>query len=454
MPGAARAMVPGAARAMEPLDREAFAALMARFEPFGQAPSLAVAVSGGADSLALTFLLDDWIGARNGRLVALTVDHGLRAESKREARWVAARLRGRGPEHRILTWRPEARPEANIQAAARAARIALLTAWCVRHHVPFLALAQHRDDQAETLLLRLGRGSGLDGLAAMPARAESAGVALLRPLLSVPKARLEATLRARGQDWIEDPSNRNRRHGRARLRALLPDLATEGLTPERLAATAARLGRARAALEDRVTARLAEAVFLHPAGFARADAARLLAGPEEVALRALGRLVQCVGGQAHTPRLDRLERLLARLRDESASATLGGCGLLRRGGGAPGLLVVREAGRIAPEPLGGRKALHWDGRFELAFKHEFVSRDMILTGLAGAGARPEGLRDLVRAAAFPPAARGALPALMDRRGLAAVPHLGFWRDRRARNAVKHCRFAPKNSLSSTGFTVA
>ena len=237
---------------------------MAALGPFEPGPVIAVGVSGGADSLALALLVKGWAAKRGGRVVALTVDHGLRVGSAREAREVARWLKRRGLEHHVLRWQG-AKPRTGIPAAARAARYRLLTDWCRRAGVLHLALGHHLEDQAETFLLRLARGSGVDGLAAMAPVTELGGVRLLRPLLDVEKERLRASLRRRGQEWIEDPSNADPGFARTRMRAQLPELAAEGLTPGRLATTAARMARARNALEAEVARNLAYAVDLHPA---------------------------------------------------------------------------------------------------------------------------------------------------------------------------------------------
>src|SRR5262245_11003154 len=179
---------------------------MARLGPFERAPHIAVAVSGGPDSLALTLLLAEWAQARGGRVDALTVDHRLRPESATEAaqvgRWLAPLP---GVTHHILPW-SDPKPETGIQAAARDARYRLLAAHCRDHAILHLCVAHHRDDQHETHRLRAGHGSGPIGLAGMSAIRPLEGVRLLRPLLGVAKAELVALLEARGQSWIADPS--------------------------------------------------------------------------------------------------------------------------------------------------------------------------------------------------------------------------------------------------------
>ena len=250
-----------------------FVRLMAPAGPFEPAPHLALAVSGGSDSLALCLLADAWSRRRKGRITALTVDHGLRPESAAEAKQVARWLKARGIVHFILPWRGP-KPERGVQAAARAARMARLVGWCSRHHVLHLLSGHQLEDQAATVLLRLCAGSGGNGLAAMPLVQDldapgGGSVRLIRPLLSVPELRLKAVLRDRTQAWIDDPSNRNSAYARTRLAAALGVLGREGMAATRLARTARRLGQDRAALDTACGDLLARAAAPHPAGFAR-----------------------------------------------------------------------------------------------------------------------------------------------------------------------------------------
>src|SRR5262249_55753975 len=180
-------------------------------------PFISVAVSGGPDSLALTILADRWARERGGRLAALTVDHGLRPESAEEARTVGAWLSARGVAHDVLVW-SNPKPATGIQEAAREARYRLLAEWCRAQGCLHLLTAHHREDQAETYLIRKRADSGVDGLAGMSAVREIAGLRLVRPLLRVPKARLVALLDEEGQSFLSDPSNRNPVFERARLR--------------------------------------------------------------------------------------------------------------------------------------------------------------------------------------------------------------------------------------------
>jgi tRNA(Ile)-lysidine synthase len=437
-----------------PLSATEFAALMAPLGPFETRPALAVAVSGGADSMALCLLADDWVRARGGSVTALTVDHGLRPEASAEAQRVAAWLGPRGIAHETLIWRPP--PDTrNIQAAARAARHALLRSWCDKTGCLHLLTAHHLDDQAETFLLRLARGSGLDGLAAMAALRETPECRLVHPLLTVPHRRLVSFLRAAGQDWIEDPSNVDPRYARVRLRRGTALLADEGLSPARLAATTRRLGRARAALEVEVGRVLARAIALHPGGFARLDTAKLFSTTPEIALRALAQLIATIGGADYTPRLERLERLGGALARPLAAGrtltgrTLGGCRFLPWRGT---ILVCREPAAVAPAlPLPPGVTIHWDRRFSARLAASAPS-DLSIGPLGDFRDDPA----LKKAAAcLPGAVRSSLPAIHDLVGIAAVPHLHYVRSGREgiANDIVALSFRPERSLTGPGFTV-
>ncbi len=391
---------------------------MRGFEPFESKPILAAAVSGGPDSMALCLLADRWARARGGRVLALTVDHRLRPESGKEARQVARWLKARGIAHRVLVW-DAPKPGANVAALARDARYRLMIAEATRRGILHLLLAHHRDDQAETLLLRLARGSGVDGLAAMSPQVELAELRLLRPFLPVPKSRLIATLKAIRQDFVDDPSNRSAASARARLRQPLAAIADAGLTVRRLADTAGRMGRARQALEQATAALAARAVAIHPHGFASLDAAMLFRSPEELVLRLLAHVLMAVAGAAYPPRLENLEALaLALAAPGFRGSTLHGCRILPRGAG---LLICREpaaAEGLLKLPAG--QWIHWDGRFAvLARAGSGLSVGALgEAGWAALGSAAAALGGIPRPAAL------TLPAIWAGKRLVAVPSLG------------------------------
>jgi tRNA(Ile)-lysidine synthase len=421
--------------------------------PFESRPRIAVAVSGGSDSMALTLLAADWSKRHGGEIIAVTVDHGLRAEAATEARQVGRWLRQWRVGHRVLRWHPPTDLAGGVQAAARDARYRLLTDWCRRHRILHLAVAHQREDQAETFLLRLARGSGLDGLAAMAPVAERDGVRLIRPLLPVTRARLRATLTAARQPWIDDPSNENPAHARVRMRRLMPALAADGLDAARLAATATHLGRARAILDDQVAALFAAAAAVFPAGYVRLDLDRLQSASTEVALRALAHCLLTVGGAGYAPRLERLERLHRAIRDGrlGGGATLAGCRVLPRRGM---LLVCREPAMVVEEvalELGG--SVLWDGRFRVEMGKAGAGARLVLRRLGADGWAALAARDpALRRHPIPPPVRPSLPAVWARTGLVAVPHLDICLGDRHINAT--ALFLPPAPLARTRFTVA
>jgi tRNA(Ile)-lysidine synthase len=307
-----------------PLEAAEFERLMAPFEPFERAPIVAVAVSGGRDSLALALLAEEWASARGGRIAGLIVDHALRPESASEAAATAALLGRHGCEAEILRW-SEAKPRAGLQEAARVARYRLLREACRRRGVLHLLVAHHADDQAETVAMRAARQSGPDGLAGMSAALELPEVRLLRPLLGVPRSRLTATLVARGVPWIDDPSNADPRFERARLRVGHP---TTGQAAD----------RGRPARELRLAAVAVEALGVTSAGEVAIDRSAFVHLGRDQQERLLSRVVQAVGGGDHPPRRDRLERAAGRLcgsvmRGKSGIAqdfTLSACRLVLR----------------------------------------------------------------------------------------------------------------------------
>lgn len=290
-------------------------------------PAVVLAVSGGPDSTALLHLMARWRAALRPapRLVAVTVDHGLRAEARAEARAVKRLAKTLAVEHAILTWKGP-KPATGIQEAARQARYQLLHAAARRSGARCVVTAHTLDDQAETVLFRLARGSGLAGIAAMAPEvplavatanragaARGDGVRLVRPLLEVPKARLIATLRAAGIPWAEDPGNSDPRFARARLRELMPALATEGLTPRCLARLARRVRRSEAALESVAAGAAARLGGAGPGTTVVWDSADWHLLPEEIALRLLGRAIAAVGteGPVEFGKLETLYEALA-----------------------------------------------------------------------------------------------------------------------------------------------
>ncbi len=299
------------------------------FDPLAQASTLILAVSGGPDSTALLMLAARWRAARKAgpKLLAVTIDHGLRPQAAREAGAVKRLARALGVPHRTLRWQGS-KPRTGLQQAARAARYRLLADFARVAKAEHILTAHTLDDQAETVLMRMSRGSGISGLAAMREVAPVAcssrrarSVVLVRPLLAIPKARLIATLARAGIAYADDASNRDPRFTRARWREVMPALAREGLDAPRLALLARRLARAENALECAVDAAAADVSMRtlrdrtkddRNAAVIVLDAQKFFALPAEIALRLLGRAI-VQAGDAAALRLGKLEALLEAL---------------------------------------------------------------------------------------------------------------------------------------------
>ena len=409
---------------------------MAPLGPFEPMPRIAVAVSGGPDSLALCLLAARWARSRNGTVCGLTVDHRLRPESGAEAAQVRRWLAARGIAHRTVHW-PGVRPVTGLQEQARAARLALLTGWCRRAGVLHLLLGHQREDQAETALQRFVRGSGIDGLAAMaPVRLAmepaSGDVRLLRPLLPVSRAALIATLARWNQPWIDDPTNRDSRHTRPRLAAALAHLGSEGLSVSRLVSAATRAAGDRAALDQLCTDLLAACTRPSPAGYVILDLSVLRRAPSALAVRSLGCVVATVSGSTYPPRQERLERLAHRLLDDGTkAATLGGCRVVPQRDGR--VVVCREPSAASEvRPLASGESALWDHRFVVslgpsAAAGPYVVRRLGTDGLTQARAMARGSGMPLTTDDIPAPARPSLPALFDLDGPLAAPHLGFRR---------------------------
>ena len=319
------------------------------FAPFARMKRVLLAVSGGADSLALMVLCHEWL--RDSELPLslhiASVDHGLRPEAAAECAMVAAMATERGLPHETLVWKGE-KSGANIQAEARAARYRLLTAHARTLSCEHIVTAHHLDDQAETFFIRLLRGSGVPGLGAMRAEQGLDDMTLLRPFLNVPKARLIASLEKRGLHWVEDPSNQSPDYLRVRVRGLLPLLAQEGCDASRLAATARRLQRADAALEAVVYEFFLRQMRTEIGHAISVEARVLYDQAEEFRLRILRKCLLYVAGPAYPPREGRLVALDGMLCEVKASGrphkvTLSGCCFEKRDGR---LWIYREAGRV------------------------------------------------------------------------------------------------------------
>ncbi|MCW5713738.1 MAG: tRNA lysidine(34) synthetase TilS [Bauldia sp.] len=383
--------------------------------------AIALAVSGGSDSLALLDLVHRWSLRCQPRPVpvVLTVDHGLREGSAAEAAMVAQLATARGLRHETLVW-DGPKPATGIEAAAREARYRLLDEAARRAGARVLFTAHHLEDQAETVLMRLGRGSGIGGLAGMAARRQLAGdgVTLVRPLLDVPRARLVATALAAGFTPADDPMNGDPRFARARLRKVMPGLAGAGVDAAALVRAARLFRRADEALALTTRIWLVRNVAANALGVASLRRVALIGEPQEIRLRALGAMLAAIGGSGAVPGDGPLGALDdAVLAGLAFRRTLAGAVIRTRG---PDIVLHREPGRmdVAETMLPAGYSGLWDGRFRVTVGG---AEDVSVGPLAA-----RGYAELPRASrARPRAAAETVPAFRRQGRLVAVPALGF-----------------------------
>ena len=400
------------------------AALKAFFDEKG-VRAVGVAVSGGSDSTALLCLAQEWGEATGVRVVAATVDHGLRPEAAEEARTVARICERLGVAHAVLQWRGWD-GSGNVQAEARAARYRLLAEWGRRAGLDCILLGHTMDDQAETLLMRLGRRAGVDGLAAMATRFERAGQVFGRPLLGQRRAQLRAMLRARGIAWIEDPSNEDARFDRVKARQALAGLAGIGIDAEALSVVSANLGEVRTALDWQVAQVAREGVRIE-AGDLCIALAPFAEMPGEIRRRLLVEGLLWVAGGDYAPRREPVQRMLAQIA-EGQGGTLAGCVLTVRG---DVLRIGREPAAVAGVQTSGPV---WDGRWHVGgpWQGGEYLRALGEDGLAEVGDW--------RAAGLPRQSLVASPSVWREGALVAAPLAGHGADWQARLCPERAGF--------------
>ena len=375
---------------------------MGRLGPFEPRPVLAVAVSGGADSLALAILASDWSRQQGGSAIALVFDHGLRPASANEARITIERLAGLGIQARLLPLSDLTRGPA-LAERARSARYAILTKACRNANSVHLLLGHHAADQVETLAMRVLSGSGPLGLAGMAALRETASIRLLRPLLGIEPCGLRRFLIAAGVDWIEDPSNQDTSALRPRLRQRLAGHAADAAG---LSAAMGAAGRLRSREEVRIAAVLANRTAIFPEGFA-------LLSPGRIDAAALGALVRTIGGLGYPPSLGQIADLAAQPR----AATVAGVRAMPAGRFGKGWLILREEAAIMA-PVQATPGAVWDNRFRLSGPPG-TRNDTTMGKLGPGAARFRHDSDL------PSAVLRTLPAIRHGQRLIAVPHLNY-----------------------------
>ncbi|MCT4634807.1 MAG: tRNA lysidine(34) synthetase TilS [Rickettsiales bacterium] len=288
---------------------------------------VAVAVSGGSDSVALCILLNRFVKEYGGELHCLTIDHQLRSDSLSEAIKVGEILKKRGVNHQIISWKGK-KPKSNIQEEARLARYSLLTEYCHKNNISYLATGHQKNDQAENFIIRLDHGSGVYGLSGIPRIGEFNKIKIIRPLLNFTKQELQEFLVSQNIKWIEDPSNHNEKFTRVKIRNILKQY------PEwidKLATVSDNLSKTKDCIEYFLNKSIKELVEVH-SDFVSIKQEGFNELPQEIRFRMLTKLLQEFSSNLKPARGERLENLLAKIKTgkEFKASTLSGCLISRK----------------------------------------------------------------------------------------------------------------------------
>lgn len=409
----------------------------------------AIAVSGGADSMALALLMKEWGAAA---MTALIVDHGLREESAIEADRVKAWLVKRGIDTVILKGEGLEKG-AGMPERARAYRYRLMLDWCHAHHIRHLLLGHHADDQRETILMRLIRASSVDGLAGMKPASKREEVNIVRPLLGASKNELISYLRSVGQEWVEDPTNINDAYTRNRVRGLNAALSKEGLSPERLSLIHENLSRTSHYLAEQTFNYIQVNGALDTAGYAWINHASLQSVHEEIRLRSLKKIISYVNGGTSEPRFEEVKRLLYDVlpvvagtgkEAEFKGATLAHAEFILKG---DTLYAMREFSRMAALQVQPGEKLLFDSRYEAEVSVRLPEGSYRIAPLAKAylDLPPAVLK---RHEHFPKKLLMTFPALFHLEGVAAVPHMEWTASERYKDALTLTYLSQKTDESA------
>lgn len=372
---------------------------------------LGVAVSGGGDSVALLHVLAGWARDGGPELHAVTVDHGLRAEAAAEAAGVAALCTTLGVPHATLRWTGWD-GTGNLMDAARRARLDLISGWALGRGIGHVALGHTLDDQAETFLMRLARGSGVDGLAGMAYQRKAQGVVWLRPLIDIARQDLRDYLTRHAVPWVDDPTNEDDRFDRIKMRQALALLEPLGITRDRIADTVYRMSMARNVLQT-AARRFAESGTSEASGALSADKYKLAAEPYETQLRFAAEAIRWVSSAEYRPRIESLMEIFADVMS-GRKRTLSGCIL---SSDTTHMWITREPRAVAT--LAGPTDQPWDKRWQLSGPH---APDLEIRALGA-----EGLHQVKdwRATGIPRDTLIVTPSIWRDATLVAAPSAGF-----------------------------
>lgn len=373
--------------------------------------TVALAVSGGPDSMAMAWLAKEQFGIEH--LHAFIVDHALRPESGQEAQTVKMRLTAMGIKTNILRWEHD-QITSRIHVIARQARYDLLIAACKTHNIKTLLLAHHKNDQAETILMRLAKGSGLRGLSGMKEAIERDGVTLRRPLLNTTKDKLIALCQTHQIPVVTDPSNKSDNYARGRLRRVHDALESEGFTEDRMIDLAARASDATDAITHYAHAFLRTHASPTFGGAVQINRSAFKMLPRAIALEVLSSILQTIHNSPYAPRRAQLLEILGR----EDTASLQGC-LIQKS--EKHILILREPSAITDQkPIAPQETILWDGRWQVTYKDTKTGLEIRALGTQKHAVLQE-IAPSILTKVPQGRVRASLPALWERNNLHSIP---------------------------------
>ncbi|MFK7879700.1 tRNA lysidine(34) synthetase TilS [Roseobacter sp.] len=377
----------------------------------GPPETLGVAVSGGSDSVALLFMLHEFSQIHGTRLHVITVDHGLRAEAAEEADFVAHLCKDLDLSHCIARWTDRS-SHGNLQNEARLARYRLISDWALAQDIQMVALGHTADDQAETVLMRLARGAGVEGLSGMAPQRMQNGVTWVRPFLNVRRRDLQENLRRRNVTWCEDPSNEDNRFDRVKIRRALEVLEPLGINTTALGQVASNMSSAREALSWQ-TAAAAKSAATVESGAVRLDWQSYEKLPDEIARRILLGALGWISGAAYAPRRKAVLGAIFSLK-QGVNATVDGCQVART---RNAVWVFREYKPVEAHTCGLNGL--WDRRWRMHTRSKGTATHIGALGAEGLLQVPDW-----RKVGLPRDVLLSMPAVWNGADLVAAPHAG------------------------------
>lgn len=341
--------------------------LVDKYKDILQNQKIAVAVSGGIDSLSLLLIANDWAKNNGAKVVGITVDHQLREESENEAKYVSDLAKKFNIEHHILTWQGE-KPKNNVESVARENRYRMISEFCRENEINYVLIAHHLQDQAETFFIRLFRGSGLDGLSSMKQITNMNNITIIRPLLKTKREYLKQYLENKNIKWIEDPSNNDEKYLRNKIRNFINSFDNKEQIVERINSAVERINRAKEIIDKEVDKIEKKALFFSPFGSCSINKSIILNQNEEITLKILAKIAMKISGNIYKPRLEKLKRLLKNIREnENIKYTFYGCIFERYDNNI--LMAYREYNSILEDKkLIFNREIIWDNRFKIVLK--------------------------------------------------------------------------------------